>query len=88
MPFEFAAAARVVFGEGAVREVAPAAAAMGRRALVVTGASRHGAAALVAALEAALAKADAATALASGPGESFPGQLSGDSSGSANPGTF
>jgi BMFP domain-containing protein YqiC len=42
----------------------------------------------VAALEAALAKADAATAPASGPGESFPGQLSGDSSGSANPGTF
>ena len=41
MPFEFAAAARIVFGEGAVREVAPAAAAMGRRALVVTGARRN-----------------------------------------------
>jgi hypothetical protein len=42
----------------------------------------------VAALEAALAKADAGTAPASGPGESFPGQLPGDPSGSANPGTF
>ena len=41
MPFEFATAARIVFGEGAVREVAPAAAAMGRRALVVTGANPH-----------------------------------------------
>jgi alcohol dehydrogenase class IV len=53
MPFEFAAAARIVFGEGTVREVAPAAAAMGRRALVVTGARRERAAALIAALEAA-----------------------------------
>ena len=42
----------------------------------------------VAALEAALAKADPGPAPASGPGESFPGQLSGDPSGSANPGTF
>lgn len=53
MPFEFAAAARIVFGEGAIREVAPAAAALGRRALVVTGASQNRAAALIAALEAA-----------------------------------
>ncbi len=53
MPFEFAAAARIVFGEGAIREVAPAAAAMGRRALVVTGAHQDRAAALIAALEAA-----------------------------------
>jgi alcohol dehydrogenase class IV len=53
MPFEFAAAARIVFGEGAVREVAPAAAAMGRRALVVTGARRERAATLIAALEGA-----------------------------------
>jgi alcohol dehydrogenase class IV len=53
MLFEFAAAARIVFGEGAVREVAPAAAALGRRALVVTGASRDRAATLVAALQAA-----------------------------------
>jgi alcohol dehydrogenase class IV len=37
MRFEFASAARIVFGEGSIREVAPAAAAMGRRALVVTG---------------------------------------------------
>jgi alcohol dehydrogenase class IV len=53
MRFEFAAAARIVFGEGAVREVPPAAAAMGRRALVVTGAHPQRAAALIAALEAA-----------------------------------
>src|SRR5947208_12296689 len=37
MPFEFATATRIVFAEGAFREVAPAAAGMGRRALVVTG---------------------------------------------------
>ena len=53
MRFEFATAARIVFGEGAVREVAPAAAAMGRRALVVTGSGRERAAPLVACLEAA-----------------------------------
>lgn len=39
MRFEFATATRIVFGEGAFREVAAAAAAMGSRALVVTGAS-------------------------------------------------
>jgi alcohol dehydrogenase class IV len=39
MPFEFATAGRIVFGPGAVREVAPAAMKLGRRALVVTGRS-------------------------------------------------
>jgi len=53
MRFEFAAPARIVFGEGAVRDVPPAAAAMGRRALVVTGAHPERAAPLTAALEAA-----------------------------------
>jgi alcohol dehydrogenase class IV len=53
MRFEFATAARILFGEGVVREVAPAAAAMGRRALLVTGASRERAAPLAALLEAA-----------------------------------
>jgi alcohol dehydrogenase class IV len=37
MRFEFATATRILFGPGAVSEVAPAARAMGRRALVVTG---------------------------------------------------
>jgi alcohol dehydrogenase class IV len=42
MRFEFATAGRIVFGEGAFRDVAPAAAAYGTRALVVTGAAaRH-----------------------------------------------
>src|ERR1022692_709749 len=39
MRFEFATAARIVFGPGTVREVSAAAADMGRRALVVTRAS-------------------------------------------------
>lgn len=39
MRFEFATAARIVFGAGTVREVPGAAAEMGRRALVVTRAS-------------------------------------------------
>lgn len=39
MHFEFATAAKIVFGPGTVREVAPAAKGMGRRTLVVTGAS-------------------------------------------------
>src|SRR3954451_3276247 len=39
MPFEFATSTRIVFAEGAFRDVAPAAAAIGRRALVVTGAA-------------------------------------------------
>lgn len=37
MRFEFATAARILFGPGSAKEVAPAAAALGRRALVVTG---------------------------------------------------
>jgi alcohol dehydrogenase class IV len=53
MPFEFATANRIWFGAGVVREVAPAAAAMGRRALVVTGATPDRAAPLVKDLEAA-----------------------------------
>jgi len=39
MPFEFATASRIRFGEGTAREVAAAAASLGRRALVVTGQS-------------------------------------------------
>ena len=53
MRFEFATAARILFGEGVAREVAPAAAAMGRRALLVTGATPERAAALRALVEAA-----------------------------------
>ena len=53
MRFEFATATRILFGEGVAREVAPAAAAMGRRALLVTGVSRERAAPLAALLEAA-----------------------------------
>jgi alcohol dehydrogenase class IV len=51
--FEFATAHRVVFGEGAVREVPAAAAALGKRSLLVTGAAADRAAPLRAALEAA-----------------------------------
>jgi alcohol dehydrogenase YqhD (iron-dependent ADH family) len=40
MTFEFATATRIVFGDGVVRQVAPAAKSMGRRALLVTGRSR------------------------------------------------
>ena len=39
MRFEFATATRIVYGEGVVREVAPAARELGTRALVVTGRS-------------------------------------------------
>jgi alcohol dehydrogenase class IV len=53
MPFEFAAAGRIVFGEGALREAAPAAASMGRRALVVTGANPERAALVIRGIEAA-----------------------------------
>jgi len=53
MRFEFATAMRIVFGPGAVREVAPAAKTLGRRALVVTGRSTERAAGLVAELAAA-----------------------------------
>ena len=51
--FEFATATRILFGEGAVRDVPAAARAMGRRALFVTGASPGRAAPLRTALEAA-----------------------------------
>lgn len=37
MRFEFATATRILFGPGAIKEAAPAAAGMGRRALVVVG---------------------------------------------------
>ena len=37
MAFEFATAGRIVFGSGTLRQVGPAAAGMGRRALVVSG---------------------------------------------------
>jgi alcohol dehydrogenase class IV len=52
-PFEFATAARILFGEGTLRQVPAAAAAFGRRALLVTGASSDRAAPLQKALEAA-----------------------------------
>jgi alcohol dehydrogenase class IV len=51
--FEFATAARILFGEGTLAEVAPAAAALGRRALVVTGTPPELAEPLVTALAAA-----------------------------------
>lgn len=50
MSWEFATAGRIRFGAGTAREAAPAARAMGQRALLVTGASPKRAAALVAAL--------------------------------------
>ncbi|MGB9458464.1 MAG: iron-containing alcohol dehydrogenase [Bryobacteraceae bacterium] len=53
MRFEFATAARIVFGEGAAGEAAQAAAAMGRRALLVTGERADRVAAFARALEAA-----------------------------------
>ena len=42
MRFEFATATRIIFGAGTLREVGPLAAAMGSRALVVTGLSDVG----------------------------------------------
>jgi len=51
MRFEFATATRILFGEGSVRDVAPAASAMGCRVLLVTGASPGRAAPLIASLE-------------------------------------
>jgi len=51
MRFEFATAQRVIFGEGAVREVPAAARAFGRRAILVRGASAERVAPLRAALE-------------------------------------
>src|SRR6516165_4907974 len=41
MRFEFATATRIVYGEGVVREVVPAARELGTRALVVTGRSEQ-----------------------------------------------
>jgi alcohol dehydrogenase class IV len=51
--FEFATAARILFGEGTIRQVPAAVASLGRRALLVTGASPDRAAPLQKALEAA-----------------------------------
>jgi alcohol dehydrogenase class IV len=51
--FEFATAARILFGEGTIRQVPAAAAALGRRALLVTGASPDRAAPLRRSLRAA-----------------------------------
>jgi alcohol dehydrogenase class IV len=51
--FEFATSGRILFGDGAVRDIPAAARAMGRRALFVTGASPDRAATLRAALAAA-----------------------------------
>src|SRR5581483_11465632 len=53
MQFDFATAARIVFGPGTVREVGDAAAVLGRRAAVVTGNSAERAAALIKDLDAA-----------------------------------
>ncbi|MBZ5577722.1 MAG: iron-containing alcohol dehydrogenase [Acidobacteriia bacterium] len=53
MRFEFATATRIVFGAGSVRDVAPAAVGLGRRALAVTGAATDRADPLVADLAAA-----------------------------------
>jgi len=52
MRFEFATAGRIIFGPGTLSEVAPLAAEMGRRPLVVTGHSGDRAAPLMDALEA------------------------------------
>jgi alcohol dehydrogenase class IV len=52
-PFEFATAARIVFGWGEARQLAAAAAQMGGRALLVTGSSTERARPLVANLESA-----------------------------------
>lgn len=53
MRFEFATAGRILFGPGTVSEVAPAARALGRQALVVTGRSPERAADLLRRLAAA-----------------------------------
>jgi alcohol dehydrogenase class IV len=50
MHFEFATAARIIFGPGTLREVAPRAAGMGQKALVVTGSTPERASSLVEAL--------------------------------------
>jgi alcohol dehydrogenase class IV len=53
MSFEFATAARIVFGAGSLSEVAPAARHWGSRALLVTGRDRQRSVALVEQLESA-----------------------------------
>ena len=53
MRFEFATSTRILFGAGTLEELAPAARAMGSRALVVTGRSRERATPLITRLEAA-----------------------------------
>ena len=53
MRFEFATAGRILFGEGVAAEAAPAAAAMGRRVLLVTGGNADRAAPLARALQVA-----------------------------------
>ncbi len=52
-PFEFATAARIIFGWGEARQLAAAAAQMGSRALVVTGSTPERARPLIANLESA-----------------------------------
>jgi alcohol dehydrogenase class IV len=56
MSFEFATATRIIFGEGTVRQVVPAAMPWGRRALLVTGRTTERANQLLAHLEADGAK--------------------------------
>ena len=53
MHFEFATATRIVFGDGTIRQVAPAVKPWGRRVLVVTGPAPERADRLRADLEAA-----------------------------------
>ena len=53
MRFEFATATRIIFGPGSAREAAPAAAAFGKRVLVVTGVSASRATRLMGELEGA-----------------------------------
>lgn len=53
MRFEFATSARILFGPGTLKEAGPAARALGRRSLVVTGKTRERADPLRAALRAA-----------------------------------
>lgn len=50
MRFEFATASRVIFGEGSIGELAPAASSLGRQALLVVGRSTGRAAAAIRAL--------------------------------------
>jgi alcohol dehydrogenase class IV len=64
MSFEFATATRIVFGDGAVRQAAPAAKQMGRRALLVMGWTSERSDRLLAELEAA--KVSCCTASVSG----------------------